>query len=223
MINILLNAYNIDSDWCYDALKDILKEHMQVTVIAFSFRDVQVHSAQEWQLLYGKSQGRYYKTVVEPFSRYGISEEQITWVDYYTDTRASALEKIKQCQVVYLMGGLPDRTMDRLLEFELTDALENHSGIVMGFSAGAMVQIADYHISPDSDYAEFAYAKGLNMIKDFDIEVHYEFDQIQKDSIEKAIREKGKTIYAMEDTGGLIVENGKVTCMGDVHHYPANQ
>ncbi|EPZ54469.1 peptidase S51 family protein [[Clostridium] sordellii ATCC 9714] len=63
--------------------------------------------------------------------------------------------------------------MDRLKEFKIIEDIENYKGIVMGSSAGAMVQVAQYHITPDKDYDTFSYNEGLNMITDFDIEVHY--------------------------------------------------
>ncbi len=55
----------------------------------------------------------------------------------------------------------------------------------IGSSAGAMIQIAKYHITPDEDYNTFTYNKGLNLIKDFDIEVHYEGTEVQNKYIKR--------------------------------------
>ena len=52
---------------------------------------------------------------------------------YAEDTRSRVKRKI------YFTGGLPDRLMDRIKEFELYDIVMDHNEIVMGYSAGALV------------------------------------------------------------------------------------
>ena len=39
MVNILLERYMIDDAWLYDELKEYIKPHHNVLVVAFSFRD----------------------------------------------------------------------------------------------------------------------------------------------------------------------------------------
>lgn len=105
--------------------------------------------------------------------------------------------------------------MERLDEFKIVEQIENYNGILIGSSAGAMVQIAEYHITPDKDYGRFSYNRGLNIIKDFGIEVHYKDLDIQNKYIEKVINEKSKKIYAIKDKGGIIVNNGELTLLGE--------
>jgi RimJ/RimL family protein N-acetyltransferase len=97
--------------------------------------------------------------------------------------------------------------------------IQRHSGIVMGFSAGAMIQMAEYHITPDEDYESFGYFKGLGLIHSFDLEVHFKSTQVQLDCINRSIRETGRPVYAMEDEGALIVADGKVVTIGKVHYF----
>ena len=78
-----------------------------------------------------------------------------------------------------------------------------------------MIQIADYHITPDKDYDTFSYNRGLNLIRDFDIEVHYEDTEIEKNYINKVLNERTDTVYAIKDTGGIIVDNSAITLLGD--------
>jgi imidazolonepropionase-like amidohydrolase len=37
--------------------------------------------------------------------------------------------------------------------------------------------------------------------------------------IKKVIRETGMPVYAIEDEGAIIVEDGKITSVGNVHYY----
>ncbi len=41
--------------------------------------------------------------------------------------KKSAAEKIRNADIIYFLGGLPDRMMDRIKEFELIDVLTQHN------------------------------------------------------------------------------------------------
>lgn len=84
-VNILLEGYDIDSDWLYDDLKRYIKPDYNVAVIAFSFRDSRVKSLDDWNKLYSCQEGCYYGGIVNSFKKYGVSEEQITFVNYFAD------------------------------------------------------------------------------------------------------------------------------------------
>ncbi len=220
MINILLEGYDIDAPWLYDELKKHIKPFHKVAVVAFSFRDNQVKSLADWELLYNKKNGRFYGGITKGFSTYGISEHNINFINYFTDTKESANEKIKNADIIYFPGGLPDKMMERIKEFELYDVLMNHNGIIMGFSAGAVIQLAEYHLSPDEDYPEFKYYEGLPYLNDFYLEVHYENKVAQKLAIQKVLNERGKTVYATVCMkGAILVDNGVIKLLGDVESY----
>lgn len=61
MVNILLEGYEINSDYLYDDLKKYILTDYSVAVIAFSFRDSEVKNSTEWNLLYSKEKGIYYR------------------------------------------------------------------------------------------------------------------------------------------------------------------
>ncbi len=220
MINILLEGYDIDSPWLYDELKKYIKPFHKVAVVAFSFRDSQAKSLADWDLLYSKENGKYYGGIVGGLLSYGISEDNITFINYFADTRETANEKILNADIVYFPGGLPDKMMERIKELELFDNLMNHKGIVMGYSAGALIQLAEYHLSPDEDYPEFKYCNGLPYLNDFYLEVHYENTAAQNAAIQRVIEERNKTVYAtLCMKGAILVDNGAMKLLGDVKEY----
>ena len=217
MINILLEQYlGQSSSWLFEELSSYIKPYHKVAVVAFSFRENRVHSLSDWNLLYGKSQGKFYKDIIESFGLYGICEDQITFINYFSDSRKTARHKIESSDILYFLGGLPDRMYDRLKEFDLIETVSEHRGIAIGYSAGALIQLAEYHLSPDDDYAEFGYYKGLPFIDDFYMEVHYENTDIQNACIERVLSEKKKMVYATYRTGAIIVDNGTIKLFGDV-------
>ena len=220
MINILLEGYDIHAPWLYEKLKNYIKPNHRVAVVAFSFRDSRVKSLADWNILYSKENGRFYGGIVDGFTAYGISEENISFINYFTDTKESAKEKIENADIVYFLGGLPDRMMERIKEFELQDILMRHNGIVMGYSAGAVIQLAEYHLSPDEDYPEFGYYEGLPYLNDFYLEVHFANTAAQTASIQKVLQERKKPIYATTlMNGAILVDNGTIHLIGDVKEY----
>ncbi len=217
MINILLEGYDIDADWLCGELKKYIKPTYSVAVVAFSFRDNRVRSIADWNLLYSRESGKYYGGIVGGFASYGIPESNITFINYFADTKESAARKIEKADIVYFPGGLPDRMMDRIKEFELYDILMKHDGIIMGYSAGAVIQLSEYHLSPDDDYPEFRYYKGLPYLNGFYIEVHYEGTEIQNAAIRRVIAERGKPVYATSTgRGAIIIDNGNIKTIGNV-------
>jgi len=220
MINILLEGYDIGEPWLYDELKKYIKPEYRVVVVAFSFRDSRVKSIEDWNVLYSRDNGKFYGGIVGGFGTYGILEENITFINYFVDTKESAKDKIKNADIIYFLGGLPDRMMERIKEFELQDVLMKHKGVVMGYSAGAVIQLAEYHLCPDEDYPEFKYYNGLPFLNDFYLQVHYEGKPVQVLAIYKVIEERQKTVYATSFMkGAILVDNGIVKLIGNVNKY----
>lgn len=217
MINILLDVLDFSADFLYEELKRYIHPSDKVVILAFSYRDREVQNLRDWKILYGKSGGRYYDSMVSPFLRYGIPENHIEWINYYTDAKSKAAEQIRNADILYLPGGMPDRVMDRIDEFNLRSTLLQFQGVVMGYSAGALIQLQEYHLSPDQDYPEFTYFKGLPILKDFYLEVHYENSVIKKKAIQRVLKERRKTVYAMvTDQATIVIEGSKVNFLGDI-------
>ena len=217
MVNVLLNYYNFDEQWAYEGLKELLT-NKRVAIIPLSFRDSQAWDDKSWQALFGKN-GEKYQTIVNPFFAYGIDESDIAWINYFVDTTQTALEKIKNADVLFFTGGLPEKTTQRLKEMGLTDAVTNFDGVVMGASAGAMFQLDSYHITPDDDYPTFFFDQGIGLISGFDLEVHFENTQIQQECTQKAKQKHGLPVYAMWHQGGLVVKGNQITTLGKVDKY----
>ena len=216
-MNILLEGYDIQAPYLYETLKNYIKPAHKVAVIAFSFRDTRVKNASDWERLYGRETGYFYKGIVSGFSAYGIHEDQITFLNYFTDTKESAKKKVDNADILYFLGGLPDRMMERIEKFELRETLMKHNGIVMGYSAGAVIQLAEYHLSPDHDYPAFGYYQGLPYLDGFYLEVHYGGRAEQDEAIRRVLAERNKPVYATSlMKGAIVVDNETIELLGDV-------
>ena len=216
MIHILNNIHGYNAPWCFEEFKKIIKPEHKIAIIAFAFRETKIPNAEVWELLYGCPNGSYYQGFVNVFKDFGIAAEQLEILNYYKDTPASALEKIRKADILYFLGGLPDVMLARLEEFGLVEAIREHKGIVIGYSAGALIQLGEYHLSPDEDYTDFGYYPGLGFLDGFYVEVHYEGSNVQRESIQRVLRERRKPVYAVGNEGALVVDETGVKTVGDV-------
>lgn len=188
----------------YEHLKDILTEKMRVVVLGFSFFGNL--SKEKYFEYYGKN-SEYALKIADNFKPYNI--ENIDWVYYYDMDQATSIELIKNADILYFPGGAPDLMYERIIEKGLLEILTSFNKIIIGSSAGAMIQLAKYHISPDYDYHKFSLHKGLGYLDEFFIEVHYNRRKKQKSSMRKVRRLFKKPIYIIPDDGLLIVKNKK--------------
>lgn len=216
MINILLSHYYFHEDWAKDTVKKYINSSDKVVVVPFAFNDEWISNNTEWQNAYNRHHGKYYREIVEPFLEYGIDEDNIIWLNYFEDTDSEMKSIIEKSNIVFFTGGLPNKAVERVIEKDLLNYI-NNCRVVIGASAGALMQLDNYFISPDEDYSDFMYCTGLGLInKAFYIEVHYEDTDIQNDCINRVLKEKIDTIYAIGDRGALVVDNGELLLLGDI-------
>ena len=220
MVNVLLESYDLTAPFLFEKLRKYIKPDDRVAIVAFSFLPSQAGNLSQWEDLYSAERGMFYHWLVDPLQMFNVPEDNITFVNYFADTKESAAQKIQDADILYFTGGLPDVMMNRLAEFELLDLLCAFDGVALGCSAGAMIQLQQYHITPDWDYPEFGYYKGLPWLKDFYVEVHYENTDIQNQCIQRVLKEREKPVYAIaHDRGAIIVDNGEFELLGEVTMY----
>ena len=215
--NVLLNIYEFQTDWAKPVLGKILKPEQRVTILTMSHGE-EIPDRKTWESLYlpGK---QIYAVLTGAYGAYGIPEGNIQFVSWFHDTPETALMKLGEADVLFLTGGLPDVFESRLEEWGLVEPIQRFPGIVMGCSAGAMMQMTEYHITPDEDYDAYGYYPGLGLLEGFEPEVHYAASEVQTESIRRYLRERGKPVYAMTNQGGLVVQNGIITTMGQVTRF----
>ena len=217
MVNILFDCPNTED--FVPELSRYINETDKVAVVAFSFYDDYVYDKPSWERVFGPG-GNCYVETVDGLAPFGIKPESISFINYFSDTKESAAKKIKEANIIYFTGGLPDRMMDRIREFDLVDVLKKHTGVVIGYSAGAVIQMKEYHLYPDGDYSDFGYYEGLSYVDGFGLEVHYEYKPEQDESIRRFLSERGLTTYVTHTRkGGIVIDNGKITIVGKVDVY----
>lgn len=212
MVNVLLNYYNFDGAWARPHLEKYVIGK-KVLIIPLAYRESQAWDNASWQAIYGKG-GEKYANIIAPFLAYGYKEEEIDWLNYY-DSRGH-VSQIQNASLLFFTGGMPEKAIRRIKELGITSAIKSFGGVVMGASAGAMLQLETYHVTPDDDYDHYEVCNGLGLVKGFDLEVHYLNTDLQNECTNRAVAELGLPVYQMWHEGGLLVDDGKITVMGQV-------
>ena len=216
MINILLSNYDIDKDWLITETSKYINKHTKVVVIPFSFSNDEIKDLADWDRLYNKINGVYYFDIINQFLSLGVDKENILLLNYFTEEVKTMKKIIEQSDAVFFTGGSAELSMERIIEKDLLPEIKK-CNIIIGSSAGAMIQLKEYFGSPDDEYPEFKYFEGLGLINDnFSIEVHYCSTKSQDESIEKVLKKGAKTVYGISNNGALVYKDNQVMVFGDV-------
>jgi peptidase E len=189
-------------------LSSIINKDDHVVVISFSFFSKDIKYKEEYHNIYGFPHGSYSQTLLAKLGEIGIKEDKVESIDYYLDNKESALKKLKKANIVYLPGGNPLEFIRRCEEFGITNASFNNVKLVIGSSCGAVVQLKNYHLTPDLDIDHFCFSHGLNIINnDFLVDVHYQDNLEFNYSIELIQNFKYKKYYGITNEGYLVFKD----------------
>lgn len=219
MTNILLNYYNFDGDWTEGKLEKYFR-NKKVLVVPLAYRDSQAWDNDSFLSVYGKG-GEKYDSILRPFLSYGLKEEEVKWLNYY-DKSTDFHKMIAESEVLFFTGGMPEKAIKRMEDLGIVEDVKNFKGVVAGASAGAMLQLDRYHVTPDDDYDHYQLWNGLGLVCGIDVEVHYLATPIQNACTQRAIVDLQRPVYQMWHEGGLLIENGVVTMLGNVQKIDKN-
>lgn len=213
MINILMNSMTLDKRWCRLELRDYIKPDSRVTIIGFQFYEEELRSEEHWGEFYNKKTGAFYRYIVDQFAFFGIGAKSIKWINYFRDTPGSALRKIKNSDVLIFTDGIAERMIEIIGQLELLEAISKYKGVIIGFGAGAVIQLMDYRCGNAGGEC----LSGLGLIDNIGLEIHAEECDLISDRVRKFIAEKKKPLYAIADEGAVIVDGDSVSTIGDVY------
>lgn len=202
MINILLSTYDFNNRYCFSRIKEYLKPNMKVVILPFSHDDIFYDREDYFNELYDYDFGYELNKIVEPFRDYGIEKEDIYVLNPHQDYVKFMKYKIQQADILFFTGGNPITFMMITKALGLAKTIKEFNGIVMGASAGAMVQMKEFVTYPtESEDYDFGFYEGLGFIEDKDIIVHWDNKDYQFDAI----------IYSgiRRDMDFILLEDGK--------------
>lgn len=216
---ILLSNNNFDEQYCFDAMRRIIKPNMKVVCIPFASDLEWILSEIDGELSYnGKFRNEQYK----PFREFGIEEGNFHML-IPTDNMEFSKWKLDKADIIYFSGGSMENIESVLKELDLWNYIINISKdkIFIGASAGALILQNIYHEVPfvDPNYTKYKRKKGLGFAKKICTLVH--FDKENKKHIKNYHIVKRRTfrkkVIGLSDHSALIVIGNFVLPLGDVY------
>ncbi len=125
------------------------------------------------------------------------------------ESKEEKLKKLLQSDMIFFTGGLPDVLMDKLRSAQIIDAIRSYDGIIVGYSAGALVLSEQCLIMKDEDYVESKIIDGLGVLK-FTTSVHYE----PREDSELLYFSRHTKIYALPNKSALMVRGENLHFFG---------
>ena len=198
----------LEDEVCYEGVKNVIKPFSRVVCIPFACSPKFLFEKGDKEFSYD---GDFYKQHYRHFEQYDIS-------DFYIINPSDPIGfiewKIDHCDIIYLSGGSMKVLKFMLQSFGLWDILRKiEDKVIIGESAGSLMLQKTYVVFAENGLPN--YYKGLNLV-DIDIFVHYEKDNRTHTSNFNTMK-IFDDVYALSNNGGLIIEENKVTKVGEVY------
>lgn len=205
----------LDKKWGRLEFAKYINPSDRVVILPFPFFDRSVETAGEWDMYFGSNGGAFYDYFTKPFEFFGIPAKSIRWINYFTDTPQSAMNKIKNSDIVLISDGIPRHILQIINKLELTEVLKNYKKLLIGTGCGAVIQLSCYQVEPCALW-NFQYFNGLGIIDNIGIEINFDEFDFPNISLRKFLEEKKKPIYALHNEGAVIIDNNNIRAVGDV-------
>lgn len=211
MLNVLLSDFSIDSEEAYKNLKDIFKPMSKVLVLPYSNWEY-LQDYNNFDDLYHPYYGEEMNHMARMLNIYGIQKEDINVISP-KDTVEFIVERVRKADVILLSGGNPDQFVG-YIPIEVWYELD-YKDIIVGISAGSMVQCHLYYMFKDyeDDTVPFVkqnkYNLGMEYVWDI-ILVHYNGNPIQQQGIRNHNKTKHMPLMLIEDGGGLVYKDNEL-------------
>lgn len=217
MYSVLLSEYEKGMKLVEKNLKKIVNSEQKAVIIAWAFpleMDKKTFD-EEW---FPKG-GRRYNKYVGSLLKLGIKEENITILNCYDKTNFKQI--IDNSDVLVITGGNPEMLYSKVTqETEILYNIKHYKGIIIGFSAGADLQLKRYFITAKNNYYKyFAFYDGFGVLDDpFYMDVHSINNKIYLSKLQKVANDKKKNVYAIFDDGAMIYNraSNKLELFGNV-------
>ena len=193
-LELLINKY-----------KNIFDKDNKIAILPWAF-PTELDSEKLMKEYFAKGERRYNK-FLNQLTKFGIKEENIIVCDCYKQ-KCNELEKIiDDSDVLVLPGGNPEMLMSKILhETELLYKIKHYKGIIIGESAGCLLQLKRYFITEKNNfYNYFAFYDGIGVLDNpFLIDVHSSDDLEYMNLLQEVSNKNNKNVYAIFDDGAIL-------------------
>ncbi|MGM5481572.1 MAG: Type 1 glutamine amidotransferase-like domain-containing protein [Nanobdellota archaeon] len=114
----------------------------------------------------------YIDSFTKSYSSLGFD---VTVAKLLSEKKEDVVNKILAADAIYFSGGNPKALIDAIRKLDLSDIFNDYSGLIIGYSAGAMILGKKFNVSESlSDLKKSVVLfDGLNLLSDYVIEPHF--------------------------------------------------
>ena len=208
MYSILLSEYQKGMKLVFKKLKKIINTEQKAVIIAWTFpMEIDKKTFDEEGFPKG---GRRYNKYVGSLLKLGLKEENIIILNCYDKEKISSFKKIiDESDILVITGGNPEMLYSKVTqETEILYNIKHYKGIIIGFSAGADLQLKRYFITAKNNYYKyFAFYDGFGVLDDpFYMDVHSINNKRYLEKLQRVANVKKKNVYAIFDDGAMIYD-----------------
>lgn len=139
------------------------------------------------------------------------------------------LPNLREFDGIYIGGGSTYKLLKKIQEKGVEKKLSNFykgGGKIFGGSAGAIIWGKDINIGlicsdKDENKAKLKYTSGFNLLKNYDIQVHFTKEQIKKN--QEYSSKTGRPIIGIPEETAVILQDKKIKVIGEKPIYLINQ
>ena len=206
MYSVLLSEYEKGMELVEKKLKDKIDNKAVIIAWTFPLEIDKKTFEEDW---FPKG-GRRYNKYVGSLLKLGLKEENITVLNCYDTENFENFKKIiDNSDILVITGGNPEMLYSKVTqETELLYNIKHYKGIIIGFSAGADLQLKRYFITAKNNYYKyFAFYDGFGVLNDpFYLDVHSKNNKKYLEKLQRVANEKNKPVYAIFDDGAMIYD-----------------
>lgn len=206
MYSVLLSDYEKGLDLVNSSLRKIIKSESKAVIISWAF---------PFELDYDKFNNEWFKKGEKRYNKYigslinlGLKEKNIVVLNCYDKNNFPNFKKIiDDSDILVIAGGNPEMLYSKVVqETELLYNIKYYKGIIIGFSAGAELQLKRYFITAKNNYYKyFAFYDGFGVLDDpFYMDVHTINNTKYLEKLQKIANDKKKNVYAIYNDGAMI-------------------
>ncbi len=151
----------------------------------------------------------WFKAITSNFRDKGINKFDILNEE---DNREIIKNKIRQSNILFLIGGDPDKLLKGIKERGIESEIKAFRGLVIGYSAGAMIFGRECIMPPSKSSSFIKIIPGLN-VTHYSVIPHYEESQ---DCILFPLS-KNRVIYGIKNKAAILIEGNQTRFIGEVY------
>lgn len=169
-----------------------------------------------WDRYFGEG-GILQRKITAALEEAGASREKVDFYRYLSGENVT----LSDYSCLVLPGGDAELGLQRLAASGLDTQLANYRGTVIAYSAGALLLLERFFLSPNYYYSSFSTHSGLGIIPgDFTLEVHYDGSEQMRRYVHQGIETLKLPVYAIGNLGSIRIDpDSGIIPTGDVVYF----